>query len=121
MKVRAQFKKIGQLKSILLHQQKKVEEDLKGLEDDDPAMDKGLAESTEPGMDSWVADTHGRVVAMRQNLLDMLNKTKKALTNIKTGKYGKCENCGKAIEQARLKAMPTATLCIACSKKLAKK
>lgn len=119
MKVRASFNKLGKLKSILLRQQKKVEEDLKGL--DDPAMDRGLAESTEPGMDSWVADTHGRVVAMRQNLLDMLGKTKRALANLKTGKYGKCENCGKPIEAARLKAMPTATLCIACSKKPIKK
>jgi DnaK suppressor protein len=57
---------------------------------------------------------------MRQNLLDILGKTKKALANIKTGKYGKCEKCGNAIEPERLQAMPTATLCIADSKKVKK-
>ena len=116
------FDQLNAIKTRLLHQQKKVEEDLKALEDDDPALDRGLAESSEPGTDSWIADTHGRVVAMRQNLLEILSKTKKALANIKTGKYGKCENCGKMIEAQRLKAIPTATLCIACaSKKTAKK
>ncbi len=32
----------------------------------------------------------------------------------------KCEKCGKDIEPARLKALPTASLCVSCSK-LAKK
>jgi DnaK suppressor protein len=112
---------LNKLKDLLLRQQKKVEQDLKSLEDEDPVMDNGLAESVEPGTDSWLADTHSRVVAVRQNLLDILSKTKKALVNIRTGKYGKCERCGKPIEEARLAAMPTATLCISCSKKGSKR
>ncbi len=111
----------NQIKSKLLRQQKKVEADLKTLAKDDPVMDRGLLESSEPGTDSWMADAHARVVAMRQNLLEMLGKTKKALINIRTGKYGKCENCGKKIEEKRLEVMPTATLCISCSKKSIKK
>jgi RNA polymerase-binding transcription factor DksA len=118
---RLPINQLGRIKALLLHQQRKVEQDLRALEEEDPVMDKGLAESSEPGTDSWLADTHSRVVAMRQNLLEMLTKTKKALINLRTGKYGKCDNCGKKIEEARLKAMPTATLCISCSKKLAKK
>ena len=121
MKVSTPLSHLGKIRAILLRQKKNVEQNLKALEADDPVMDKGLAESSEPGTDSWLAETHGRVVALRQNLLDMLAKTKKALINIRTGKYGKCENCGKKIEEARLKAMPTATLCISCSKKLSKK
>lgn len=112
---------IEKIKHILLRQQKKVEEGLKGLEDDDPVMENAVAESSEPGTDSWLADAHARVVVMKQNLLGMLANTKKALLNLKTGKYGKCENCGKKIEPERLEAMPTATLCISCAKKPTKK
>lgn len=113
---------INKIKNILLRQQKKVEQDLKALEQKDPVLsDNASAESSEPGTDSWLADTHSRIVAIKQSLMDMLENTKKALSNLKTGKYGKCENCGNPIEPERLKAMPTATLCISCSKKKSKK
>lgn len=109
-------------KNLLLRQQKKVEEGLKSLEDDDPVLnDNGLAESSEPGTDSWLADTHSRVVAVKKNLMDILEKTKKALINMRSGRYGKCERCGRTIETERLEAIPTATLCISCSKKTSKK
>src|SRR5579872_2488344 len=108
------------IRQRLLRQQKKVEQDLKNLEKEDPVMDRGLAESSEPGTDSWLAETHGRMVAMRQNLLQVLSNTRRALANFRSGRYGKCERCGKPIEAQRLEVMPTATLCISCSKKSAK-
>lgn len=104
------------IKNLLLKQQKEVEEEIKSLEKDDPVNSLDMAESSEPGTDSWMADTHGRVVAVKQTLQQMLGRIKLSLANLKTGKYGKCENCGKPIEAERLKAMPTATRCIACSK-----
>ncbi len=108
----------NKLRDILLKQQKKLQEDLKSLRD--PVMDDGLAESTEPGTDSWMADVHNQAVAVRNNLQNLLSSVTKALTNLRTGKYGKCESCGKQIEASRLEAMPTATLCLACSKKKTK-
>lgn len=104
------------IKNKLLKEQKKVQNDLKSLEDDDPLMENSLAESSEPGTDSWLADTHSRVVAVKHNLQELLQKIQNALLNLKKGKYGKCENCGKIIEDSRLEALPTATLCISCSK-----
>lgn len=109
---------LNKIKNNLLNKQKKVEQDIKSIEEDDPVNLSGaLAESSEPGTDSWMADVHSRAAAAKKSLLDLLNKTKKALNNIKSGKYGKCEKCGKLIEPKRLKAMPTATLCMVCSKK----
>jgi len=35
----------------------------------------------------------------------------------KEGKYGKCENCGKKIDEKRLKIYPAARLCLKCQKK----
>lgn len=109
---------VDKIKEKLLKQQKKVEEEIKEIEADDPVNDtEALAESSEPGTDSWMADVHGRTMAAKEALMDILNRTKKALKNISSGKYGKCEKCSKQIEAERLEAMPTATLCIACSKK----
>ena len=37
-----------------------------------------------------------------------------ALARVDAGTYGTCESCGKPIPQARLEAVPEATLCVAC-------
>ncbi len=113
-------KTFSRIKTVLQRQQKELEDNLKSLEKDE--MDgEQLAESSEPGTDSWMADMHGRTAAMKQSVKSLLARTKKSLANLRSGKYGKCENCGKLIEPERLEAMPTATLCLSCSKKLAKK
>lgn len=38
-----------------------------------------------------------------------------ALARIDAGSYGRCANCGHAIDEARLDANPTTTLCLDCS------
>ena len=38
-----------------------------------------------------------------------------ALERLATGSYGICHSCEEEIESARLKALPTATLCIDCA------
>ncbi|MFC4291589.1 TraR/DksA family transcriptional regulator [Sphingorhabdus arenilitoris] len=38
-----------------------------------------------------------------------------AITRIDNGRYGLCVNCGEPIAEARLNAIPEATLCIACA------
>jgi DnaK suppressor protein len=38
----------------------------------------------------------------------------RALAKIDTGNYGVCEQCGQPIPQARLQALPYASLCVAC-------
>jgi DnaK suppressor protein len=38
----------------------------------------------------------------------------RALAKIDSGNYGMCEQCGQPIPQARLKALPYASLCVGC-------
>lgn len=111
------FAKVQQL---LLHKKKKVEEEIKNVEEDDPVLMDGLAESSEPGTDSWRTDAHIKLTAVKQTLEGALKRITKALSYITLGKYGKCEKCGKVIEKERLEAMPEAILCISCSKKAAR-
>lgn len=53
---------------------------------------------------------------MRKNLLvearQGLGYVRHALTQIENGTYGECEECGEAIEEKRLEAVPYATLCM---------
>ena len=44
-----------------------------------------------------------------------------ALNHVAVGTYGICQSCGEEIKAARLKALPTATLCIDCAKDTEKK
>mgnify|MGYP001611827852 FL=1 len=111
----------NKIKRVLQRQEKEIERDLKSIEKDDPVKGDGLAESSEPGTDSWIADVHGRAQVLGHNLQLLLARTKDALANLRSGSYGKCENCGKVIEPERLEAIPTATLCLACSRKKASK
>ncbi|KRG35072.1 MULTISPECIES: TraR/DksA C4-type zinc finger protein [unclassified Psychrobacter] len=48
------------------------------------------------------------MVEARQSLIYVEN----ALSRIENGTYGKCEVCGKQIEEQRLQALPYATLCM---------
>jgi len=38
-----------------------------------------------------------------------------ALVRIESGRYGRCEACGKDIPQSRLEAFPAAAMCMACA------
>lgn len=109
------------IKSHLLRQQKEVDKNLKEVTQDDPVMGPSLAESSEPGTDSYIADTHAKTLVLGNQLKAAKTGIKTALLKIKKGTYGKCEKCGKHIEVGRLMIMPTAQYCVFCSKNNSKK
>lgn len=104
------------IKKKLLRQQQEVKSQINGLEKDDPVLAAGAEEASESGTESWRADVHARAVSLKDDLLKFSGNITKSLTSLRKGTYGKCECCGKEIEPARLEAMPTATLCVTCSK-----
>ena len=56
-------------------------------------------------------------LALRQTLERQLLQVEEALTRFEQGNYGYCLDCGQKIDPARLKAMPSASLCIECMKR----
>lgn len=65
----------------------------------------------------------------RNNLLELklkgrekffLKKVFRAIEKIETGCFGECEECGDEIGERRLKARPTAELCISCKEEAEK-
>lgn len=112
-------KTINYIKSLLQRQEKEIEKNLKEVEEDDPVKEE-VAESSEPGTDSYIADVHTKTIVLTAQLKKTSSSIKNALVKMRIGTYGKCEKCGKQIEVGRLLAMPIAASCLACSKKVTK-
>jgi len=82
-----------------------------------------LAEEMEPG-DIQFDEESGeggtmnvereRDLALSAQAQAAVDEIDKALEKIADGSYGYCEQCGQPIPKARLKALPYASLCVAC-------
>ena len=59
-------------------------------------------------------------LALEERLGESLNEVEHALQKYEAGTYGLCDSCGRLIEQARLEAIPQASLCLSCKTKQAK-
>ena len=55
-----------------------------------------------------------RDLALSAQARAAVDEIDRALAKIDAGTYGICERCGEPIKRARLKALPYASLCIAC-------
>ncbi len=53
-------------------------------------------------------------VQLKHREAKYLKKIEAALSRIRSGTFGVCENCEEPIEERRLKARPTTTFCLAC-------
>ena len=73
-----------------------------------------------PGYSNHMADDASEVfeqaknLALRQTLERQLEQVEKALERFERGTYGYCLDCSEEIDYARLKAIPSAGLCINC-------
>ena len=75
-------------------------------------------EVDEPSGGNHMADSASVTVdremdySLEENEERVLAAIDAALARIENGTYGRCERCGKEIEEERLEAIPWATLCI---------
>jgi DnaK suppressor protein len=67
--------------------------------------------------DATEAFEQAKNLALRQNLERLLDQVEDALERFEAGTYGLCEQCGREIDPARLKALPYATLCLSCQQR----
>ena len=78
------------------------------------------AESTQPLDADWSEQANQiedleTSEGLEQVRLEEAREIRAALQRIADGTYGTCASCGAEIAPARLKAQPTATLCINCA------
>lgn len=58
-----------------------------------------------------------RQMSLVQRLNMQLAEVEHCLKKIENGTYGKCDDCGQPIPEARLEALPKASHCLACKAK----
>ncbi|MGD2205784.1 MAG: TraR/DksA C4-type zinc finger protein [Anaerolineae bacterium] len=68
--------------------------------------------------DASEAFEQAKDLALRQNTKQLLTKIEDALARFERGTYGLCTHCRAEIDPARLKALPYATYCLRCQKRL---
>lgn len=103
-------KELKEIKTVLLKSKEEILNNAKGQEnyclDKDELMDP---------LDEASANIEAqRELRMRNREVFYLKKINKTLDRIDNEGYGCCEECGEHIGYVRLKARPTAELCIAC-------
>jgi len=97
---------------------KRLEKRKKAIEKEDPFKNfTRLEENASPDTDAAEQFGHARTSAIKLEIEKKIIQTRQALTRVKIGKYGLCEECGKMIDTDRLIIYPEATLCAPCQKK----
>ena len=104
------MKKIKELKNILLSEKQSILN--KNLNQEDYVLKKDdLADVLDEASANQQAS---QTLRFRNRELFYLKKINQALERIKDNTYGICEECDEPIGFERLRARPTATMCISC-------
>ena len=91
------------------------------LEDERDQLKAQLAEHSNVTYDENFADSgavaaeQGENRALVSQLEETLADVERALAKLYEGTYGRCEQCGEPIGEARLEAMPATRYCITCA------
>ncbi len=84
----------------------------KDIAKEDPFKDTArIIDNASPDTEAAEQFGHARTSALQQELQRKIIQTRKALSRVRIGKYGICEDCGKMIDTDRLMIYPEATLC----------
>lgn len=110
------------IENQLQQEKKKLELRLQTYHKEDPFSDP------ERVNDNAASDTeakeevdHERIEALKLDINANIKAINEALTRIKKGSYGFCDNCGQMIDTDRLNANPTAKYCMNCEKKMSRR
>jgi DnaK suppressor protein len=110
-------KELEELRERLLTERAELQEQLTTIEEQSFATSQSDL-SGEVSFDEENADAgtftfeRERDLSIENNVRDLLGKIDRALARMDDGTYGLCARCGKAIEKARLKALPYVDLCL---------
>lgn len=105
-------KKIEKYRQLLLEKRAEVAGELSNL------RKEGMKGVEDGPMDSGddATFTYNKQVSLNLSEAErsLLREIDEALDRLDSGEYGSCETCGDKIAEARLKALPYASLCIDC-------
>ncbi|MDF2963415.1 MAG: transcriptional regulator, TraR/DksA family [Paenibacillus sp.] len=108
------------LQDRLLNEREELEQHFEINEQSTAGINESLRSSTNElsAYDNHPADLgtevfeRGRDLALNETISKQLDEINLSLEKMKTGQYGKCEVCGKAIPFERLEAIPYTSCCV---------
>ena len=112
---------LKQFRQLLITEREKFAEEIRSIAKDtskSPREASGDLSAYTVHMADMAADTYDRelsinMVSSEQAVLYQIDD---ALKHMDEGSYGICQQCNKPITMSRLKAVPYASMCIACQR-----
>lgn len=110
---------LKKIRNVLTSEERRLASEEKRLREQDPFLVPGR-DVDNPELMEEVEEkvSHEQVEAEKNIIQKLLIEVRLALSKLKIGKYGICENCGERIDRARLEALPHARYCLRCENQL---
>jgi RNA polymerase-binding transcription factor DksA len=109
---------VAPVNNLLSSRLRTLEKRKKEISKEDPFKDtERVNDNAAPDIEADEQFGHARTSALKSEIGRTIIQLRKALTRIKLGKYGICEECGQMIDTDRLMIYPEATLCTKDSKR----
>ncbi len=110
-----------QFRQLLITERAKLASEIKSIAEDaskSPREASGDLSAYTLHMADMAADTYERELSMNivSSEQELLYQIDDALKRIDDGSYGVCIQCNKPITMSRLKAVPYASMCVACQR-----
>ena len=105
---------LKELQSLLLNRRREMLEQVAHLEFEREELGQHFIESIDSAQKENLA---GLIHKLDERGKEEIGEIELALTKMSSGKYGKCEICGKSIAIKRLKVLPATRLCRNCAQK----
>ncbi|NLG51065.1 MAG: conjugal transfer protein TraR [Chloroflexi bacterium] len=114
MEVKARSKRLADLKAYLEAEKERLEQDIAEAEMDVPTDENRAGYGNHMADDATEVFEQEKSAGRRRDQQILLDQVTDALQRIENGTYGFCTRCGRPIDSARLRALPTASLCYDC-------
>lgn len=127
MKNKFNKKDLAEFKRIILKRKEEITEGIKHISEDTLHKSQKEAAGDISGytyhMADVATDTYDREfsLGLASNERKILYELDDAIKKIEDGTFGICEDCKRLITKTRLKAVPSARLCVKCQEKREKK
>jgi RNA polymerase-binding transcription factor DksA len=102
------------LNKMLCDRQAEIRNRLRSLREAMPAKDVDVKDAEEQSMEDFVRDMDVALIVMESETLRRIDE---ALQRLEDGSYGVCADCEETIAEARMQALPFATLCRDCQER----
>jgi RNA polymerase-binding transcription factor len=103
------------LKGMLEERRKEIQDKLRSLRETLPAEVAEVKDAEEQSVDDFVQEVDFALMEMKSRTLSKIDE---AIQRLEDGTYGICPECDADISEARLTALPFASLCRDCQENL---